>query len=148
MIDQLKRLGESTRLTAIHHALYIVNDKENRELKKSSGMALFHIMMRLTPPQGKTERRQAFAKYFNAKEKTGKIILNEAVLTGTIKSIDFSNVEFINCIFESVDFRSCIFTAETSFLRCSFYKTLDFKSCSGEADIIIRDQTNVGHTIV
>lgn len=140
LTDQMKRMEDNKRLTAIHHAIDIINDRQNRDIQKASGMALFHLVMRLLPPQDKLERMNQVAKYLNADETEGIKRLHNVALSGTIRALDFSNVELIACWLDAVEFRNCIFTSQTSFLRCTFNGTLNFISCAGEKEIRLHDQ--------
>ncbi|MGH8593127.1 MAG: NACHT domain-containing protein [Gammaproteobacteria bacterium] len=139
LTDQLKRLDDNTRLAALRHAVDIINDKVNRDIQKASGMALFHLVTKMLHPQGKVDRTQQLSRYLGAEAAGGTTRFHNTAISGTMKAFDLSRVEFVRCWFESVEFRNCIFSAQTAFLGCSFDGTLDFTSCERAAELIVRD---------
>ena len=139
LTDQMKRLDDKDRLMAIHHAIEIINDKENRDIQKSSCMALFHLVTRLLPSQDKAERTQALATFLKASNTTGPLRFHNIAMSGSVKALDLTNVEFVRCWFDGVEFKNCNFSSGTSFSSCTFDGTLDFVSCENSTDIVISD---------
>lgn len=139
LVDQLKRLEPTKRLAAIHHAVDIINDKENRDIQKAAAMALFHLVTKLLPPQGKDDRTCQLAESLKTGRHGGMTRFHDIAVSGTMKTFDLSNVEFARCWFEGTEFRNCIFSSNTSFLGCSFDGSLEFNSCVGSNEIAVRD---------
>jgi len=142
LVLQLKRLQRSDPkklVAAIHHAVEIIHDNENKENQKAASMALFHLVINLLSSDEKKERLRQMAELLVAETQDDKIRFERIGLAGTVRAFDFSNVEFVRCWFENVEFRNCIFSERSAFLSCSFEGTLDFASCDGLKKFAVRE---------
>ncbi len=139
LVRQLNRL-ESNRLhNAITHAIDIIDDKENMEVRKASSMALFHLVNKLVTGSDKQERTKDLLNYFRTKTKDEGKTLTRTLVTGLMKSFDLSDICFADCIFIDVEFRNCRFGTKTKLVNCSFEGLLAFDNCEGEREIDITD---------
>jgi hypothetical protein len=141
LVEQLLRFDKQKRIVAVHHAVDIINDPDNREIQRASSMALFHLATKLLSGQDKSERCQELSMFLKAESGVGLTRFCNLASAGTVKSFDFQTTEFVKCSFESVDFRNCLFSGKTMFLSCSFDGTLGFHGCDGASSIVLKDCT-------
>ena len=138
--DQLKRFPEEQRIAAIHHAIDIINDKENRDVWKSSSVGLYHLVTKLMTEQNKSGRMQQLASFMKAsRQNSDDIFFTKVAFSGIIRALDLSEVTFTNCFFDNVEFKNCVFSKNTNFRGCTFEGTLEFSSCENIKDILVCD---------
>jgi hypothetical protein len=129
LVDQL-RAKRDTLTVAVRHAIEIIDDDSNRDLRRPSSMALFHILVKLIQAKDKLDRTRELASLYGAPVAQEPIRLSRVTMTGIIRSFDFSNVEFVRCLFVDCEFRNCTFSDETKFLNCAFDGGQE-KNCDG-----------------
>jgi len=139
LLRQLKQLDDTKLYAATHHAIDIIQDKENREIQRSSSMALFHLVTKLVTIADKLERTKILAYLLNAKIQDGTIQFRQSTFTSQVRSFDFSRTEFIQCVFIDVDFKNCRFSPECKFLSDTFEGTLSFTNCDCANEITVSE---------
>ncbi len=133
LAEQLQQQDEKRLLEAMRHALRMIYDEDREEVRRKSGMALFHLAQKLVSErQDKTERTRQLVKLLPS---GGDAELRAVTLTGQLRAYDFSNTTFTQCQFVDISFRNCRFSTGTVFERCSFEGILDFANCDDEDQI-------------
>lgn len=141
LLKQLKKLDETKLLEAVGHAMDIINDEDNREVHRSSSMALFHLVKNLITTSDKKERTVELSRYFRARSNNAVLVFSSICMTGLIKSFDLADCTFIGCSFIDAEFKNCRFTKTTNFKNCSFDGVLVFDNCDGPNEINSADCT-------
>jgi hypothetical protein len=139
LVRQLKRLEENRLHGAITHAIDIIEDKENIGVKRESSKALFHLINQLITVPDKQERSKALLHYYRAKMDDQGRNLSRMLVTGLVKSFDFSGIRFTDCVFVDVEFKNCRFDANTHLVNCTFEGILTFDNCEGTREFNLTD---------
>ena len=139
LLHQLKLFEEKKLILAIHHALQIINEEDDRDVQKASAMALSHIVMRLISDNDKTARLNRLRNYYKGTQQDEKVEFRRVLFTGQIRSIEFSETVFKQCCFIDVEFKNCNFSKKTAFQSCIFEGTLAFPSCEQASEITVND---------
>lgn len=139
LLRQFKQLQSEHLLYAIHHALDIIADSENREYQRASGIALFHLVSNLIVDSDKTARSKQLATMLRAVESSGKTTFSNKTFSGQMRAFDFANTTFIRCSFVDIEFKNCNFGIHAEFLNCIFDGTAAFTASDGAQDIVIKD---------
>lgn len=129
LVRQLRQLDASNIFDAFRHAVDIINDQSNRETHKPSSIAIFNLAKYFVEGNDRKDRLASLAKLLCCRQRNGCYEFHRSAFSGTIKSYDFTNATFINCIFSDVDFRGCNFNETSKFIECTFEGTLMFERC-------------------
>jgi len=135
LLHQLRQLDETRLQEALHHAIDIINDNDNRDLQRSSSMALCHLIMHLVTIPDKSKRTKQLLTYYQGKAQSDELAFRGAMFTGLLKSFDFSGVSFYRCTFVDVEFKNCRFNKDTKYSDCAFEGGLVFERCDNIADV-------------
>ena len=139
LAEQLQQQDEKGLLEAMHHALRMICDEDKEEMRKKSGMALFHLAQKLVNgQQDKIERTKQLVKLLTSGGAAG---FRTITLTGQLHAYDLSNITFTQCQFVDVSFKNCRFSTDTVFENCNFEGTLGFASCDAVSQIQVNDAT-------
>ena len=139
LAEQLQQQDEKGLLEAMRHALKMIHDEDREEVRRKSGMALFHLAQKLvSEQQDKVERTKQLVKLLPS---GGDAEFRAVTLTGQLRAYDLSNTTFTRCQFVDVSFRNCRFSTGTVFEKCSFEGTLDFTYCDASSQIQVNDAT-------
>lgn len=148
LVHQLEKSPDNLLSVAFEHALDIASNCEP-ELRKAALMALFHVGSKLISnkvtqsAQEKRERTAMLAALFSKKaQHSSRQVFKGIVLTGLIKSYDFSNADFIDCHIANASFKNCLFASSTKFINCTFDGILEFLNCEEEHEIEFQIQSD------
>lgn len=121
-------------------------DKFNPQLNLITNLSLRYLRKKSPKGTPKKDRTNKFLKIINVNDKK----INNLHFTGTIQSIDFSNITFNNCRFENVAFANCKFNEFTNFINCNIigckeyncdkFGAVNFEKCTldNDTEVIIK----------
>ncbi|MBA7670087.1 hypothetical protein ES703_78230 [subsurface metagenome] len=135
LLRQLRQLDDTKLQEALHHAIDIINDKDNLNILRSSSMALCHLVKHFVTASNKSERTKQLFTYYQGKTQSTELVFRNAMFTGLLKSFDFSGVPFSRCTFVDVEFKNCRFSKATKYSDCVFEGGLVFERCDNIADV-------------
>jgi len=110
--------------------LYRINPKKYNNVIVFTTRLLMNVLLR-TCPIGETKEKR-MNTLFSILESNLIVGLQ---FTGTVQSINFSNVHFDNCRFENVTFANCDFNSRTTFQNCFFNAGL-LQHCNGISESV------------
>lgn len=135
LMRQLDRYTPDQLRAAINHAFDIIDDKDNQSIRKFSSLALFHLVNKLVRDTDKSLRVRHWGQLLNAASSKDMLIMRRRVCGGQLRALDLSQVYFTKCEFIDMEFKNCIFGAQTVFEDCIFEGTLAFVSCESLSSI-------------
>lgn len=135
LVRQLRQLESSNIFDAFRHAVDIINDPNNKDAYKASSIALFNLAKYFVDGNDRKDRLVSIAKLLCSRQRNSSNEFIKSAFSSAVKSYDFTDVSFINCVFVDVDFRGCKFNESTKFIECTFEGTLLFERCD-DANLI------------
>ncbi len=134
LVSQLRKIEPTHLVAAIHHALDIINEKDDPE-RKPALAALFHVVTSLIRNTDKEERTRSLGELYRANPSDGHLVFNGLAFSSLFRSFDLGRTTFIKCDFTDVEFKNCIFSEQSLFDSCKFDGSLSFINCSNPAAI-------------
>ena len=135
---QLRKLPEDQLISAVRHAYELINLPVNSGNKYKAAIALAHLVNQLVSDDDRKTRTRTLLHLM-----CGHNDFNHParglVMSGRLRSFDFSAVSFESCVFIKVDFNNCKFSDGTIFRNCVFDGDLNFINCDGAANILLCD---------
>ena len=139
LAEQLRQQDETKLLKAMHHARRMIGDEKRDDVRRRSGMTLFHLAQKLLSNTGdKVERTRQLVKLLSS---DGDADLTDVTLAGQLRAYDLRNTVFRRCEFVDVTFKNCSFSLATTFEECSFVGGVEFASCKGTSEIQMSNAT-------
>jgi len=135
LVRQLMILDKPQLAQAMYHAIRIINEEADLEIRRASSMALFHLATSLIAGTNKRERSEALFHILGAKFTNGMFVLSKHCVTGNVRGLDLSNCHFVDCKFIDSEFKNCRFGPQTKFSGCSFEGTIDFEGCESANEV-------------
>ena len=80
---------------------------------------------------------------------SGESIIENGFFAGIVKGYDFCGFRLEGCLFDEVEFRSCVFDGATIFSSCEILGTVAFAKCVGHEEVQVDDcrlSTAAGYT--
>ena len=139
LAEQLRQQDETKLQKAMRHARAMIAEETRQDVRRKSGMTLFHLAQKLLEETNdKEERTKQLIKLFSSNDHAKLIGIT---LAGQLRAYDFSETVFERCQFVDVTFKNCSFSPGTTFQQCSFIEGLEFARCKGASGIQVSEPT-------